>query len=215
MPKIYSTLLSQNLHYRYGAELLSTLRACRERVGQFNTFECLLVIHQGCEASDSRDMIFAVQNIARQGFKPFDTHGHLMVPDYTVKVQTLYTRTTRIMIQCYDDLRFLAHRELRKHKGVGSLPSWVPDYSVPLTPSPFIRRGPNCNWCAAASVGMQSNIRSYEVILLDVKGCFIGSIEARSDDPTNNTDWSGLWKSVCEVASGVAPYYSLDQRAEL
>jgi hypothetical protein len=209
-PSIYSKMLSQNLDPGGGAFQLCHSHAATKRAGKSWTFESLLQNHRYCEASDARDMIYALQGLARQESKPFTTHKHLMAPDYTISVSSLYIRTARIMIQSFNDLRFLAHREPREQRGVIGLPSWVPDYSVPLKVDPLAKRGPNCNWCAGGNLTMKIDSRSLTDAFLDVHGCCIGTIEAISDDPTDNADWTGMWRSICEVTQGIEAYFTLD-----
>jgi hypothetical protein len=57
---------------------------------------------------------------------------------------------------------------------------------------------------------MKPDSRSLTDAFLDVYGCCIGTIEAISDDPTDNTDSAGLLRSICEVARGIEAYFTLD-----
>jgi hypothetical protein len=116
-------MVSQNLDYRAGATYLNQIRNGTKKTGKFYTLEALLRNHQYYEASDPRDMIYALQGIAQKENKPFTTHGYLLVADYTVLVETLYTRVTRIMIQSNRDLGFLLHREGTRWRSINGVPS--------------------------------------------------------------------------------------------
>ena len=189
---------------------LNQTRNGTEKAGKFYILETLLTNHRYCETSDPRDMIYALQGIAQKEKKPFTTHGHLLVADYTVPVETLYTRITRIMTQSNGDLRFLSHREGKRWRSISGLPSWVPDFSVKLLPDPLVLRGPNCNWCANGNLEWKTDSRHHDDPLLDVQGVYIGNVVARSDDSSGNEDWDGLWASACKVAQELFPYYALD-----
>lgn len=208
-PAMYSKILAQSLDPGIGAMYLNQTRNGTNLAGKFYKFEMLLKNHRYCEASDSRDIIYALLGISQKESKPFTTHGHLLMPDYTIPVETLYTRIARILIQSYGDLRFLPHREGRRWRYISGLPSWVPDYSAKLLPDPFALRGPNCNWCASGSLEWKIDNRHYDDPLLDVQGIFVGKVSARSDDPSGNKDWDGLWTSACKVAQGLYLYYGL------
>jgi hypothetical protein len=210
VPVIYSKMLSLNLDPGFGAMYLNQTRTGTELAGKFYTLEVLLKNHRHCEASDPRDMIYALQGIARKDSKPFTSHGHLLVPDYSIPVKRLYTRTARIMLQSNGDLRFLSHREGKRWRSIETLPSWVPDYSVGLLPDPMVMRGPNCNWCAAGNLQWKVDSRHHDDPSLDVQGIFIGDVGAKSENPSGSEDDDRVWASVCEVAQGLLSYYSLD-----
>ncbi|KAH8676496.1 heterokaryon incompatibility protein-domain-containing protein [Tricladium varicosporioides] len=207
---IYSKMLSQPLDYGAGAMYLNQTRTGSEKAGKLYSLEALITNHRYCEATDPRDMIYALQGVANKNIRPFSTHGELMTPDYTVSVPTLYTTMARIMIRCYGDLRFLAHREGKKCGRRADLPSWVPDYSVKLFPDPLKMRGPNCNWCADGDLEWRLDDRRYDDPLLDTKGFLIGFVEAMSEEPAGDKDSDVLYTSYCNVALGLSTYYDLD-----
>jgi len=202
-----STVLSRNLDPGAGAMYLCHIRLATEATGKSFTLSGLLR-NRFFEASDPRDRIYAVLGISRKEEKPFSTHGHLMMPDYSISVKSLYTKIMRILIQSYGDLRFLSEKECRRWRNESGLPSWVPDYSAVLIPDPLGRRS-KCNWCAHASWEWKMDSRQLEDPLLDVQGVKVGRISAMSNDPLECQDDDRFWASICNVAQGMHPYYKV------
>jgi hypothetical protein len=202
-PAIYSKMISQNIDSGVSAMALNQTRNGTQSAGELYTLESLLKFHGHCEASDPRDMIYALQGIARKDAKPFNSHGHLMAPDYTISVENLYARTARIMMQAYGDLRFLNPRNDKRWRQLSKLPSWVPDYSVKLMPDALAMRGPNCNWRANGTLEWKVDTRLLYDPLLDVQGILVGRIMDKSENNQENDHPGEVWGSFCKIALGI------------
>jgi hypothetical protein len=208
---VYSRMIERNLDSGQSAWSLFHAGNASIRAGKQWHLASLLSNHRYCKSSDPRDMIYALQGVARKGHRPFDTQPQLLDIDYRISVQQLYTRTAKGLLRACGDLGFLAQKEGRFLTRIDGLPSWVPDYSVELMPEPLSRRGPNCNWCASGALQWRQDGRDLEDRFLDVQGMFVGAVEAMAIDPTSpgSPDGHMFWASVCEVGSGVCVPYSL------
>jgi hypothetical protein len=59
----------------------------------------LLRICRQHEASDPRDNIYALFGACDKESTPFTTYPEGLIPDYNIDVQTLFIRTTRVLLQ--------------------------------------------------------------------------------------------------------------------
>jgi hypothetical protein len=83
-------------------------------------FECLL-LHADRSATDARDLIYGLANIANEKSK-----YHILV-DYALSVRDLYTSFARTEIQTSKTLFILTRARMTERQH--ALPSWVPDWS--------------------------------------------------------------------------------------
>src|SRR5205814_4267541 len=134
-PGIYGEIMKDSRPQLYRP--LMYLEDLRTKASHYNHpthFRYLLVAFRLSQASDPRDKIYALLSLAWKERPPFSTHPDVLVPDYTVSTKTLYIKTTRVMIQSYGNLRILSHVEDHSAREMHDLPSWVPDFSVPVNP---------------------------------------------------------------------------------
>ena len=136
---VYLPLLKSDASVVLGnsAKYLQETKAGIQRHGNLALFRYLLRVFRYSDASDPRDKIFSLLGIARKDRPPFSTHPGQLVPDYHLDVETVYTRTARMMLEGYRDLRFFDQVEDASYRSIGGLPSWVPDYSARLFPEPW------------------------------------------------------------------------------
>jgi hypothetical protein len=205
---VYSKMIESKLDPGQSAWALFNARDAVIAAGREWHFASLLSNHRYCKSTDPRDMVYALQGVARKGHRPFDTQPWLLDVDYRISVQQLYTRTAKGLLRAWGDLGFLAHKEGNFVTRIAGLPSWVPDYSAQLMPEPLAKRGPNCNWLACGALQWRQDGRALEDRLLDVQGMLVGQVEAIAADPISEPP-DTFWASVCEVASGVGVPYSL------
>lgn len=210
---VYSRLLESKLDPGQSAWGLFHARDAVRESGRQWHFASLLSNHRYCKSSDPRDMVYALQGVARKGHRPFDTQPKLLDIDYRISVQRLYTRTAKGLLRAWGDLGFLAQKEGQFSTRIAGLPSWVPDYSVELMPQPLGKRGPNCNWCASGALKWRQDDRDLEDRLLEVQGMYVGAVEAMAADPTSlgEEDMHMFWAGVCEVANGLPVPYCLSE----
>jgi hypothetical protein len=89
----------------------------------------VLTRFRGVGASDPRDHVFAFLNLASQTKD--------LKADYRAKVQSVFLGTAK-MILTTGDLSILSHIQDPSETKISGLPSWVPDFSVPLGKVPFV-----------------------------------------------------------------------------
>ena len=85
----------------------------------------LLDLTRDFHASDPRDKVFALWTLAR------GTYSHRLTPDYSKSMPDAYTAATLEGIQETDGLEILSRRW---NSPSPDLPSWVPNYSLPVLP---------------------------------------------------------------------------------
>jgi hypothetical protein len=75
-----------------------------------------------CKCSDPRDRIYAFLGLADQKLS--------IKPDYTKTTREVYQLFVLRFLDCYQSLNILCSGELQESPG--DMPSWVPDWSVPM-----------------------------------------------------------------------------------
>ncbi|KAK5652674.1 hypothetical protein OQA88_10268 [Cercophora sp. LCS_1] len=126
-------------------QVMITRRAIRGKArssdGLFSdlSLESLLAKYRPCQATDPRDKIYAALGVAKAGLPYAMIKAQLdkIVPDYRASVASVYTDAVRIMLASAGNLRILSHVQDKSHSKTPNLPSWVPDYSIPITADPF------------------------------------------------------------------------------
>ncbi|KAH7176190.1 heterokaryon incompatibility protein [Dactylonectria macrodidyma] len=123
------------------------------------------------QATDPRDRIFGLAALAT------DTQKLVIKPDYgATTVEKIYTRTARAIIQDGElDLLCLSQYP----KKLGSLPSWVPDWSGNIQPS-FCSLGPDPTELPlfdASRSEQPSLIHTHDESILGVEGYLVDEIE--------------------------------------
>ena len=100
--------------------------------GFWGNLRFLLSVRRGTKAHDPRDIVYSLLGVASQ-FNVME-----IAPDYVVSWQNLYTSVTRQIICNTKNLTVLADA-IKPSKNRSSLPTWVPDWSQPLTSQTFSR----------------------------------------------------------------------------
>lgn len=84
--------------------------------------DTLLVKHRNAAASDPRDKVYAILEMAS------DRHRYNIIVDYGIPVGILYTQVIQCYIKIYGDLFLALPRVVRCSSH--HLPSWVPDWNI-------------------------------------------------------------------------------------
>ncbi len=92
----------------------------------------LLSLRRGAKAHDPRDIVYSLLGVASQ----FNTLE--IAPDYGVSWENLYTSVTKQIICNTKSLTVLADAT-KLSQTLSNLPTWVPDWSQPLTSHTFSR----------------------------------------------------------------------------
>lgn len=101
----------------------------------------LVSMFRDSKASDPRDKIYALLNLANKESPPFRMYPEALVADYTISTRELFIKVTRIFLKAYPNLRNLFLIEDAALRQIHDLPSWVPDYTVPMRPVSLSHRG--------------------------------------------------------------------------
>jgi len=124
---------------------LKTRRSCLAHGS--NLLE-LLENSRGCEASDSRDKIFALAGLAIR------THREAMHPDYSIPPHEVYAKFTKNFIEADGTLNILGHCQealpdsrfwssfktpTPTYESKRITPSWAPNWSIMLEATPLIK----------------------------------------------------------------------------
>jgi hypothetical protein len=99
-------------------------------------------------ASDPRDKVFAFLHLATE------TPG--LKPDYRASVQTVFIGAARLLLDRHN-LTVLSHVQDPSDTNVLGLPSWVPDFSVPLGRTPFVAHDGASPYSASGKHSSQPN----------------------------------------------------------
>ena len=132
---------TRNLQNAFFMWHLSTLYQ-KSRHGQPQThhesipFLHLLDVARSFEATDPRDKIYALLGLPAK-------KDNSLVPDYTLSISEVYTRTTRHLLNLGQNLQVLASilhmppKTPEVDNPNPNLPSWVPDFASKKLPFPF------------------------------------------------------------------------------
>jgi hypothetical protein len=188
-----------------GAAAIQLVKTREFSLGEAGRYrlEQLLETHRPCLATDPRDKIYSLLGISNFDKPPFTDPrmAQCLVADYQLSVELLYTRVVRILIESRGDLQILRQRESNRERSLRNLPSWVPDFSVWLIPSPLPGK-----WCANRDWAWTADGRDYDDGMLEVQGQLLGVVEACSIPPFGVLE-TPLWGSIAEVARGIPDYY--------
>ncbi|KAF2204554.1 hypothetical protein GQ43DRAFT_146464 [Delitschia confertaspora ATCC 74209] len=137
------------------AEYINTSEEAPEKLKWYRYFQKLLLECRPFNATDPRDKIFALLGMAKKAL-PIGMELPIK-PDYSTSstAQSVYTSTASILLKEIPRLENLSHLDSKlPEKRLPDLPSWVPDYTQTLLPSPFtvIRDAENAFDCCPLEI---------------------------------------------------------------
>lgn len=112
------------------ATRLLFIREAYQKDGRVS-YETLLEAAFHCEATDRRDMVFALRGIA-------DNTRPVPVPDYTVSEDRLFIDTARALLCHGESLDLLALCGIENQQGSPGFPTWAPDLRYTSFNEPFV-----------------------------------------------------------------------------
>lgn len=122
------------------------------------------------EATDPRDKVYAFLGIATK-----DSNLDLLVPDYMKSAESVYIDTTKLIMKGKRfNLEVFSQREDESCRLLKSLPSWVPDFSVPTDHNSMAAMGPM--WTAAGSKTPTNEIRYLPSNCIELHGARVDTI---------------------------------------
>ncbi|ETI27095.1 hypothetical protein G647_09777 [Cladophialophora carrionii CBS 160.54] len=166
----------------------------------------LIDTHRHTNATDPRDKVYAFLGLASRT----SSSTNQIEPNYETSTRQVYIDAACSLLRTYGNLYLLSHvqdRSLTKTKG---LPSWVPDYSVPLSPYPLDFRG-RCNWSACGNMKWMppKDVTTLDRGLLPVQGFHIDTISETAIMPYEATDAGEPWASIVNMVSNLPSPYPL------
>ncbi|CAN9316228.1 unnamed protein product [Alternaria sp. RS040] len=212
-PGIYRQVLKSKLEVgisplNLNSTRLSTspLAGTNSQMANHSSLRNLLDKHRFAESSDPRDKVYAFLGLANKSLSPFRTQPSVLIPDYNLSVQEVYTETATVLMSSYKNLSWLSHVEDASQRQISNLPSWVPDLSVSLQPYPLRYRGP-AHWAAAGSRHWRPAITNMREGLLRVQGIQLDHIDQTSLLIDESEDPSAGWASIVHLALSLdSPY---------
>ena len=95
---------------------------------------CDLILHHGrllFQASDPRDMVYAALGCSYRQIQEY------VSPNYAKSIAEVYTECSWAILRCIPNLWLMSAVEDASIRKTEHIPSWVPDFSVPLIPTPL------------------------------------------------------------------------------
>lgn len=157
-------------------------------------------------ASDPRDKVFA--------FLYLSTETLGLKPNYRASVQDVFKGAAKLLLDQHD-LTVLSYVQDPDDTKIPHLPSWVPDFSVPLGRMPFVSHDGSSPYSASGNgsnmtfnftVGLDGTKRQYEVMvtmgryldtvagLAKTKGCYFCRVgELALQTPKQYSKTSAIW----------------------
>ncbi|KAF7854534.1 uncharacterized protein EAF02_011709 [Botrytis sinoallii] len=204
--KRHQILLNSEIGFKMAVIQLESTRAGSESTQILPLFRYLLRAHRYCEASDKRDIIYALLGLPRKDTLPFTRFPDVLSVDYEVAAQDIYTNVARILLQCYG-LGILSDVQ-DSIASIPNLPTWVPDYSVLRRPLPLSMRG-DCTWSACGNLEWKQEFLETEPNSLILQGMLLDIVCEKAKKQNKCLHPMEFLDGVYEVAAHLDPVYPL------
>ncbi|KAF2661969.1 hypothetical protein K491DRAFT_586091 [Lophiostoma macrostomum CBS 122681] len=214
-PGIYKKLLQTNLDVGIAPVYLDATRLQMTAATETSSQEprkgpplrTLLDAHRFSKSTDPRDKVYAFLGLADKTLQPFRDQPGVLMPNYNLTVQQVYTEATRSLLTGYGSLTLLSHVQDPSLTKIPNLPSWVPDFSTKLDPYALRFRGP-AFWRACGNAKWDINVFSMEHGELDVQGYKLDTIDQTSILLNENgEDPADFWASIVKLALALETPY--------
>lgn len=174
----------------------------------------IVMIGRGFNATDQRDHVYASFGLVKRALKAnsIKSAGSLNLPDYSKSTREVFIACAELIFRHSENLLPLSFVEDRPDRGsslLESLPSWVPDMSISIRPSPLCmvamggdswRWNPSDEETKEVGVGVPVDGR-----LLVVRGAYFDTIISRSVE-LSELEYQFNWVDVLEL---LRPVWSL------
>lgn len=232
-PGVYKKLLASNSKFgiepvwlnntRNALQAQAQTRAAGTTTGTTSnsspTLRMLVDTHRYTNATDPRDKVYAFLSLASR--RPLESaeeedsrnrrHHHDIEPNYQTSVRQVYIEAACTLLLGYQNLYLLSHVQDASTTKVKNLPSWVPDYSVPLSPYPLDYRG-NCNWSACGNVKWTPPQDKDDMLkrgMLPVQGFHIDTVAETAVMPHEAADAGEPWASIVNMVARLPNPYAI------
>ncbi len=210
-PGVYRKLLASSTKFGLEPVYLNSTRSALQAYEQGGnkgapSLRLLVDTHRYTHATDPRDKVYAFLGLASRTSSSINQ----IEPNYETSTRQVYTDAACSLLRTYRNLYLLSHvqdRSLTKTKG---LPSWVPDYSVPISPYPLEFRG-DCNWSACGNIRWTPprDETMLERGLLPVQGFHIDTIAETAIMPHEAANAGEPWASIVDMVSHLPNPYPI------
>ncbi|KAF7945006.1 uncharacterized protein EAE97_005639 [Botrytis byssoidea] len=204
--KRHQILLNSEIGFKMAVLQLESTRAGSESTQLLPLFRYLLRAHRYCEASDKRDIIYALLGLSRKESLPFTKFPDVLLVDYEMTAQDIYTNVARVLLRCYG-LGILSDVQ-DSIASIPNLPTWVPDYSVPRMPLPLSMRG-DCTWSACGNLEWKQEFLETDPYSLVLQGILLDTVCEKVKQQNKSLHPIEFLDGVYEVAAHLDPIYPL------
>ncbi|TGO16829.1 hypothetical protein BTUL_0023g00020 [Botrytis tulipae] len=204
--KRHQILLNSEIGFKMAVVQLESTRAGSESTQLLPLFRYLLRAHRYCEASDKRDIIYALLGLSRKESLPFTKFPDALSVDYEMAAQDVYTNVARILLRCYG-LGILSDVQ-DSIASIPNLPTWVPDYSVLRRPLPLSMRG-DCTWSACGNLEWKQKFLETEPNSLILQGILLDTVCEKVNQQNKSLHPMEFFDGVYKVAAHLDPIYPL------
>ncbi|KAJ9605671.1 hypothetical protein H2200_009520 [Cladophialophora chaetospira] len=210
-PGIYRKLLASNTKFGLEPVYLNSTRSALQAYEQGGnkgapSLRLLVDTHRYTHATDPRDKVFAFLGLASRT----SSSTNQIEPNYETSTRQVYTDAACSLLRTYRNLYLLSHVQDRSLTKTRGLPSWVPDYSVPISPYPLDFRG-NCSWSACGKIRWTppKDETMLDRGLLPVQGFHVDTIAETAVMPHEAADAGEPWASIVNMVSRLPNPYPI------
>jgi hypothetical protein len=119
-------VLDDALAYEQLIQIILTYKHFVRRASNKSDLATLLESHRATGAKDPRDKVYALLGLAHAAS---DHHGGV-VPDYHMPIDQVYIDAAKAILELDTTLDMLGVPRITSESTIGTLPSWVPDWST-------------------------------------------------------------------------------------
>lgn len=168
----------------------------------------LIQVHRDKLATDPRDKVYAFAGLADTKTSVCGAPATSIWPDYELPVQDVYTRLMTQLLFAHRGLHMLSHVQDASLTKLEGLPSWVPDFSVQLSPYPLRFRGA-VSWSACGNSRWEPPVSDEGMRrgILRVQGSKIGVVEDTALLQHEAECSTEYWASIVNLALGLDEKY--------
>ncbi|OAP64059.1 hypothetical protein AYL99_00031 [Fonsecaea erecta] len=210
----YKKLLASNTRFGLEPVYLNNTRNALQSYSQREdngspSLRILVDTHRYTAATDPRDKVYAFLSLSN-ATKTSPEKPDRIKPNYQTPVHKVYTEAACTLLRGTRNLNLLSHVQDRSSTKIKGLPSWVPDYSVPLSPYPLEFRG-KCNWSACGNLKWKAPRDETMLLrgLLPIQGFHIDTVAEKAVMPHEATDAGEPWASIVNLVFHLPNPYSM------
>ena len=186
---------------------INNLRVARRR-GSPISLQALLLEFISFNATDPRDMVYALLSLANDG------SSSVLDPDYSIPVQTTFIKSARHIMQKSESSALLHAAGIGYSRRVNDLPSWVPDFSLTRGGGFISNFLVNSKYKASGDTrgSIHRDLGSNRIAL---KGILIDKLSALSSMPKPDVPYHDWINSIAKMINSLQPNSSAESNHEI